>query len=127
MNTNTHDKIDYNLCGTPIDIREGYARVELKTYSKMIVDSHLLIHGGFVFGLADHAAMLAVNHPNVVLASATVKFLKPVQQNEKLIAEATVVSVEGKKQQVDVKVMRDQELVFEGQLICFILKKHVLA
>ncbi|MBF0450551.1 MAG: PaaI family thioesterase [Candidatus Magnetomorum sp.] len=126
MNIQTHQKIDYDLCGKPVQLDDGYAKIKLKTTATMIVDDRSLVHGGFVFGLADHAAMLAVNHPNVVLAAASVKFLKPVQPDTLLIAEARVVSIDGKKQQVDVKVMRDQEAVFDGQFVCFTLKEHVL-
>jgi acyl-coenzyme A thioesterase PaaI-like protein len=48
----------------------------------MAVDDRGLVHGGFVFGLADHAAMLAVNDPNVVLGAASTRFLKPVRVGE---------------------------------------------
>ena len=36
-------------------------------------------NGGFIFGLADHAAMLAVNDPNVVLARCHRKIFKARQ------------------------------------------------
>ena len=45
----------------------------------MAADGRGLVHGGFTFGLADFAAMCAVNDPNVVLGAATCKFLAPVQ------------------------------------------------
>lgn len=48
----------------------------------MKVDSHGLIHGGFLFGAADYASMLAVNDPNVVLASAEVRFLRPLKSGD---------------------------------------------
>jgi acyl-coenzyme A thioesterase PaaI-like protein len=48
----------------------------------MVVDAHGLVHGGFVFGLADYAAMLAVNDPNVVLGAAEARFLKPVRRGD---------------------------------------------
>jgi len=126
MNIQTHKKIDFDLCGTPIEQREGFCSIALTTTEKMIVDDYKLIHGGFVFGLADHAAMLAVNDPNVVLGSASVKFLKPVQLDENLVAQAHVMSVSGKKQTVEVKVLRQSDAVFEGNFECFTLKKHVL-
>jgi uncharacterized protein (TIGR00369 family) len=93
----THEKIDKKLCGTPIELKDDYSLVELATSYSMAVDKSGLIHGGFIFGLADHAAMIAVNHPNVVLGSADVMFLKPVGAGEKLIAEAKVSSKDRKK------------------------------
>ena len=72
MKENTHLQINKDLCGTPIKIEEGYCLVRLKATESMKVDNRGLIHGGFIFGVADYAAMLAVNHPNVVLGSAEV-------------------------------------------------------
>jgi len=65
-----------------------------------------LIHGGFTFGLADYAAMLAVNEPTVVPANATAKFLAPVVVGDRLEAEATVEQTDGKKRTVKVTVRR---------------------
>ena len=79
-----------------------------------------------MFGQADYAAMIAVNHPNVVLGGADVKFLKPVKVGETLIAEARVTEVKGKKNTVTVSVLRDDDKVFDGTFICFVLEKHVL-
>lgn len=75
----THQRINRHLCDAPLETRAGGSLVEMVAGSDMAVDGQGLTHGGFVFGLADHAAMIAVNHPNVVLGSADVKFLKPVQ------------------------------------------------
>ncbi|MFX1480190.1 MAG: hotdog domain-containing protein [Promethearchaeota archaeon] len=52
----------------------------------MIVDETGLIHGGFIFELADYCAMLTVNHPNIVLAKAEVNFLEAVRLNDYIIA-----------------------------------------
>ncbi len=92
----------------------------------MAVDHSGLVHGGFIFGLADHAAMLAVNHPNVVLGGADVKFIKSVKINESLYAEAKVISSDGKKHIVTVVVKRENDAVFSGEFTCFVLEKHVL-
>ena len=93
----------------------------------MAADRHGLVHGGFIFSLADHAAMLAVNHPNVVLGAAKTKFLRPVVVGEKVLAEAKVDRREGKKIFVQVTVDRGEETVFEGEFTCFEPPKHVLA
>jgi uncharacterized protein (TIGR00369 family) len=88
MNIKTHQKIVRRLCGRPLSTDVDASRVEMETSGEMIVDDHGLVHGGFIFGLADHAAMIAVNHPNVVLGAAEVKFFKPVRAGEKVMAEA---------------------------------------
>ncbi len=126
MNINTHKKIDHSLCGQPLEVGKGYSRVELTPAENMRADDSGLIHGGFIFGLADYAAMIAVNHPNVVLGSADVKFLQPVKADETVIAEARVSEQTGKKQIVAVTVVRSGEPVFEGTFTCFVLERHVL-
>lgn len=94
----------------------------------MAVDDSGLTHGGFVFGLADYAAMLAVNHAHVVLGGAEVKFLKPVKTGDSLEAEGVVQApAQGKKRVVDVVVHRAKEAVFKGEFVCFVLDRHVLA
>lgn len=127
MNINTHKKIDRNLCGKPLEIDEGFSRVELFLTDNMAADESGLIHGGFIFGLADYAAMIAVNHPNVVLGSADVKFLKPLRKGETVVAEARVGNITGKKQTVRVTVENNKTKVFEGVFTCFVLEKHVLS
>ncbi len=127
MEIKTHQAIDPELCGKPVRLGDGSAVVELKTGPRMAVDDSGLVHGGFIFGLADHAAMIAVNHPNVVLGGANVRFLKPVKTNEFVTAEAKVISSEGKKQKVEVTVKREDTAVFEGEFTCFVLDKHILA
>lgn len=126
MNIQTHEKINRSLCGQPVVLEEGYSRVELLTDTGMAVDDFGLVHGGFVFGQADYAAMIAVNDPNVVLGAAEVKFLKPVKVGETTVAEARITETAGKKQLVDVTVKTGDTPVFEGRFTCFVLDKHVL-
>ncbi len=123
---NTHEKISYELCGCPESLEEGKSSVVLLLKEEMAADETGLVHGGFIFGLADYAAMIAVNHPNVVLGSSEVKFLKPVKVGESVKAVAEADRTEGKKRIVNVLVSRDGEKVFEGSFTCFVLDKHVL-
>ena len=122
----THQQINKHICGTPITVTPDFSRIELKTDGSMKVDSKGLVHGGFIFGLADHAAMLAVNDPNVVLAGADVKFLKPVKAGETVVAEAKTSATKDRKHIVSVTVYRNDEVVFSGEFTCFVLEKHVL-
>jgi uncharacterized protein (TIGR00369 family) len=90
------------------------------------VDAQGLVHGGFVFGLADYAAMLAVNEANVVLGAAETRFLKPVRRGDHLIAIAQTVGALGRKREVRVEATVRAEKVFEGTFTCFVLERHVL-
>ena len=128
MDIDTHQRIDPELCGRAVSLETGASRVEMSTISRMAVDDTGLVHGGFVFGLADYAAMIAVNHPNVVLGGAEVRFLKPVRTGEVLTARARVESSEGRKRMVPVTVEQGSgEAVFEGTFTCFVLDRHVLS
>lgn len=125
MESRTHLKISSELVGEPVAISNGKATVRLETMESMRADDHQLVHGGFTFGLADYAAMLAVNDPNVVLGSAECRFLAPVTVGEVLTAEAKVEHEEGKKRKVSCVVSTDKP-VFEASFTCFVLGKHIL-
>ena len=126
MDIRTHQQIDQALCGSPEELQPGYCRVAFTASPRMAADGKGLVHGGFVFGLADYAAMLAVNHPNVVLGAAEVKFLKPVSVGDPIVAEARVREVSGRKHLVEVVVARNAEPLLEGRLTCFVPDRHVL-
>lgn len=127
MNIQTHQTIDQTLCGCPVEANNGISCVKLKTLDSMSADHSGLVHGGFIFGLADYAAMIAVNHPNVVLGAADVKFLKPACIGDTVVARAKVEEVQGKKNWVAVSVLKDDEIIFQGMFTCFVLDQHVLA
>ena len=127
MNVKTHNSIDQELCGKPLELGEGYSRVELVTTERMTADETGLVHGGFIFGLADYAAMIAVNHPNVVLGASDVMFLKPVKSGSAVVAEAKVNQTDGRKRTVSVTAVSDNRKVFTGEFFCFVLDKHVLS
>ena len=126
MEQRTHEKIAAHLCGTPLAISEGRARVALEVSAEMAADGRGLAHGGFTFGLADYAAMLAVNEPTVVLAGATLKFLGPVVVGDRVEAEAVVDRQEGKKRWVKVTVRRAGQPVLEGELFAVVPDRHIL-
>ena len=123
----THLTTSKQWVGSPVELSEGKAVVELETLPGMAVDDFNLVHGGFIFGLADYAAMLSINHPNVVLGGSSNRFLKPVVAGEKVVAIATLARQEGKKNIIEVVVNRGDEAVFTGEFTCFIPEKHVLA
>jgi len=126
MKQNTHLQINSDIVGQIEYLSEGFARATLEATPVMASDEKGLIHGGFTFGLADFAAMAAVNDPLVVLGAASSTFLAPVRVGEVMVAEARRSHVEGKKHKVSVEVSTDKK-VFSGEFTCYVLKRHVLA
>jgi acyl-coenzyme A thioesterase PaaI-like protein len=127
----THGAINARLCGVPRELSEGRAVVTLTAVEEMRADERGLVHGGFVFGLADFAAMLAVGEPNVVLGSAEVRFNAPVVVGgggwgPALPPRAEEKTPSGKKRLVSVEVLRDGTAVMTGTFTCFVPNNHVL-
>jgi len=123
----THLNADPKYLGTPVAIQNGLeAEVELVALREMAVDGKGLVHGGFTFSLADYAAMLAVNHPNVVLSGAECRFLTPVIVGKLMKARAVVTNVKGRRREIDVDVFVGEKRVFRWTLDCYVFDSHVL-
>ncbi len=123
---NTHTKINRYLCGEITKHEPGYVEVELETENEMVADELGLIHGGFVFGAADFAAMAAVNEKNVVLVASECQFLSPVKLGDKVLFKAQVRHQEGRKRNVHVRAFVLDVKVFEGEFMTVITERHVL-
>jgi acyl-CoA thioesterase len=122
----THILIDRTLSGEIIFMGENTAKVRLETTKSMIADNEGLIHGGFIFSAADFCAMAAVNDPYVVLASAQVDFLAPIEYGDSVEFEATVKHKDSRKRVVDVVGKTLDVKVFEGKFTTVVLQDHVL-
>lgn len=122
----THLGIDRRLCGEPVELAAGRATVSLTTTAEMTADARGLVHGGFLFGMADYAAMLAVNDPNVVLGAAETRFLAPLAVGETVVGTAQVTGGKGRKRVVEVQAVHGDTVVFTGSFTCFVLDGHVL-
>lgn len=126
MNLNTHLAINSALCGKVTKLEPNYAEVLLHTTTQMVADDRGLVHGGFIFGAADYAAMCAVNDPLVVLGASTSKFIAPCKVGDAVVCHATVIKSKGKKREVEVEAFVQNKKVFEGSFTAFVLEKHVL-
>lgn len=126
MEPRTHEGVSERYVGRPVDLADGRATVELETDPEMQVDGSGLVHGGFVFGVADYAAMLAVNEPTVVLAGADVDFPAPTTVGETIRATATDEDGTGSRRTVAVTARADDSVVCEGTFDCVVPDEHVL-
>lgn len=123
---NTHLEIDRELCGELVELKEGYAEVALRTTPRMAADARGLVHGGFVFGAADYAAMLAVNDPNVVLGASESRFVAPVTAGQQVQLVAQVQQESGKKRIIEATGHVNGREVFRATFTAFVLEQHVL-
>src|SRR5205085_10056786 len=115
----THPRISQNLCGRLLPSEGAGSEVELLLTEVMRADDEGLVHGGFIFGAADYAAMLAINHPLVVLAGADVRFLKPARVGDTLTFRGILEPEQGKLRTVSVDGFSSiGELVFSGAFRC---------
>ncbi len=126
MRGHTHPEIDQSLCGLPSTLSEGHAEVTLTTTAAMAVDERGLVHGGFVFGAADYAAMLAVDDPQVVLGAAEVRFVAPVSVGEAVDCVAHRRGRSGRRHTIEVRAAVGDRVVLEGTFTAFVLDQHVL-
>lgn len=123
---NTHERINTVYSGEILKLESGYSKVILETIEAMRADEVGLVHGGFIFSAADFAAMVAVNEPNVVLASSNCLFLAPVRVGDSVTFEATEHQKEGRKRNVTVRGFVHEIKVFEGEFKTVITERHVL-
>jgi len=107
----THELADREMVGTPVKVAPGYARVVLLTKEIMKVDESGLVNDSFTFGVAELAAMLAVNRPGVLLKSAMVRFLRKVHVGDVIVGEGWF-----EKGRVRVRAIVKGKAVLEGLL-----------
>jgi len=70
--------------------------------------------------------MLAVNHPNVVLGKAEVKFTQPVKVGDEVNAQPKVIEDKGREKVVEITAKVADKTVLKGIFYCYVLEKHVL-
>jgi len=77
--------------------RTGYAKVAMRLRADML-NGHGTAHGGMVFALADTAFAYACNSRNqtTVAQQASIAFLSPAREGERLTAEAVELSLSGR-------------------------------
>ncbi|WP_158854502.1 thioesterase [Halorhabdus sp. CUG00001] len=124
----THEQTSEAYVGQPIEIGTDTAVVELATTAEMAVDETGLVHGGFVYGVADYAAMLAVNEPTVVLTGSAVTYPNPTRVGETVRATATVVDSDPRPSvEVTAELTETDAVVLSGTFDCAVPADPVLS
>ncbi|MDR5855486.1 hydroxyphenylacetyl-CoA thioesterase PaaI [Caballeronia sp. LZ062] len=88
-----------------VEVRPGYARLQMNIRPDFL-NGHAICHGGLIFTLADSAFAFACNSYNVstVAAGCTIEFLRPVQVDDRLTAEAVEQTMSGRTGIYDIRV-----------------------
>jgi acyl-CoA thioesterase len=84
-----HDLFSRWLGIDVLDVTEGYSKIKMIVRKEMI-NGFGIVHGGVAFSLADSAFAFACNNRNnlSVALDTSINFLKPVNVDDELIAEA---------------------------------------
>lgn len=84
-----HDLFSQWLGINVLEIREGYSKIRM-TIRREMINGFGIVHGGIAFSLADSAFAFACNNRNnlSVALDTSINFLKPVNVDDELIAEA---------------------------------------
>jgi acyl-CoA thioesterase len=90
-----------------LEVRRGYARVRMPVEERHL-NGHRIVHGGYVFLLADTAFACACNsgRPTTVAATAEIDFIAPARFGDVLEAEAVERASFGRSGITDVTVRR---------------------
>lgn len=89
---------------------------DLCTMEALITESSMnpynIVHGGFIFGLADTAAGILVKMNNIkgVTSSANIVYLRPVS-NDKIVAQAKLLKTGSKISIVEVEVFSLDKMI----------------
>jgi acyl-CoA thioesterase len=110
------------------EVREGYARIAMIVRADML-NGHAIAHGGMIFALADTAFAYACNSRNVstVANQASIVFLAPAKEGERLVAEVQEEALAGRSGVYQVTVSNpagEKIAVFQG--LCRSLNEPVL-
>ncbi|WP_322059231.1 hydroxyphenylacetyl-CoA thioesterase PaaI [Paraburkholderia sp. J63] len=88
-----------------LEVRAGYARLSMAVRPEFL-NGHQICHGGLIFTLADSTFAFACNSYNVntVAAGCSIEFLRPVQPDDVLTAEAVEQVLSGRNGIYDIRV-----------------------
>jgi acyl-CoA thioesterase len=108
------DKASQGLGMELLQAGDGGAVVRMRITDDM-VNGHGVVHGGYVFMVADTAFACACNShgPVTLAAGADITFLRPTRPGEVLEARARELSTSGRSGIYDVTVLGDDGVVAE--------------
>jgi len=106
------------IVGELIDINLGVDAISvLETTEEMVFEKSRVVRGQYIFAQADSLAIALIDADVVLTGLANIKFKRPVQVGEKLVARAEVIRRKGNKFVVLVITKSGAEQVFRGKFV----------
>jgi acyl-coenzyme A thioesterase PaaI-like protein len=111
------------VVGELIDIRLNQSGISLLDISEsMVLERKQIARGHYLFAQANSLAVALIDAPVVLTGSARVRYKRPVQLGERVIAKAVVKVQRGNTYLISVYSYVEQDLVFKGQFIVTVPK-----
>ena len=111
---------DQELIGKLLELVIGEkARSELMIDESMVLAKARVARGHYLFAQANSLAIALVDAPMALTGSVELKFIRPVQLGEIVIAEGKVLKRKQSKYWVQVSVKVDSEEVLRGNWVLF--------
>ena len=113
-----------------VDVRKGWSLVKLP-FSRNLLQSLEVVHGGAIFSSADSAGALAVlgmlkRDEYCITLEIKINFLKPFSKGE-VLAEGHIVNVGNRTAVSDIVVKnREGELIAKALATYMVMKKHLI-
>lgn len=85
----------------------------------MVLAKARVARGHYLFAQANSLAIALVDAPMALTGSVELKFIRPVQLGELVVAEGRVIKRKGNKYWVDVALMVNTEVVLQGKWVLF--------
>lgn len=114
------------IVGTICELSKNHAKSIFIPTADMVIDSHGLIYGAFVFGAANYVAHAAINKEFSILISSKSSFYAPLKYGEILQLEAEALFDDtSKKREVRVSGKVNDIKVFESSMSIVVTTEHV--
>ncbi|MFW5788148.1 MAG: transcription factor FapR [Halanaerobiales bacterium] len=97
----------------------NYAESFLHTTQEMALKKSNIIRGHHIFAQANSLAVAVINAELVLTGSVELKYIKPVNVGDSLLAQARVESIDDSKHFVRVETKRNEDIVFNGSFTMF--------
>lgn len=112
------------VVGELVDLDLGRSAISIfETTADMVFEKTRIVRSQFVFAQADSLALAVIDAEVAVTGLANIKYRRPVEAGERLLAKAEVIRTKGEDKFVVLVVTRaGDDIVFRGKFVVFALK-----